>query len=211
MRGASWILATCATLSACGDGGTSTQTCAPSCVALQCGDDGCGGSCGACAGGALCRGGACVAVCAPDCAGRVCGDDGCGGSCGACGADASCVQGSCQPLPASPGCPQGGTCTYLDRSAWSYDCTSPTSCVPRTVISTYGSFEACQTWGCMGGNSRCGDQHGNSDAERWSCEQCRVTCNAGISTLCGAAHETADGCRLEDSTWGEYLASCICR
>ena len=50
----------------------------------------------------------------------------------------------------------------------------------------------------------------NSDAERWSCEQCRVTCNDGISTRCGAARETADGCLLEDSVFGEYLAPCIC-
>jgi len=54
------------------------------CHGKQCGDDGCGGSCGTCAPGTTCNAeGACV-TCTPSCAGKSCGDDGCGGSCGTC-------------------------------------------------------------------------------------------------------------------------------
>ena len=64
-----------------------TIACTPRCGQRECGDDGCGGSCGSCfdAGGQrapeLCIEGRC---CLPDCLGRDCGDDGCGGSCGSC-------------------------------------------------------------------------------------------------------------------------------
>jgi hypothetical protein len=120
------------------------------------------------------------------------------------------VAGTCQALR-SPGCPQGGTCKYLERTAWRYDCTSADDCERTDAIASYGTFEACQTWGCMGGNSRCGDQFGNSDPERWSCERCKISCHDGLLTACYAANETAQGCRLRDSTWGEYFADCICQ
>ncbi|MGZ6142459.1 MAG: hypothetical protein ACXWLM_03920, partial [Myxococcales bacterium] len=172
------------------------------------------GSCGTCPGTASCSDGACVepARCTASCAGKLCGDDGCGGSCGACPSGVACLQGSCQALPPS-GCPQGGVCIFFERTAWSYDCTSADQCQRSSAISRYGSFEACQTWGCMGGNSRCGDQFGNaSDAARWSCEQCKASCHdAGEATACSAANETAQGCLLWDSLWGSYLADCICQ
>ena len=95
--------------------------CVPSCTGVECGGDGCGGSCGDChepfvcswwtcvcpgdmptCGAAccepdeICRGGRC---CAPRCEGRVCGDDGCGGRCGpGCGLGERCgEQGICEP------------------------------------------------------------------------------------------------------------------
>jgi hypothetical protein len=60
--------------------------CVMDCTGKQCGDDGCGGSCGTCDGG-TCTNGFCN--CTPDCTGKVCGSDGCGGSCG------TCVNGQC--------------------------------------------------------------------------------------------------------------------
>jgi hypothetical protein len=206
------LLLTLAILAACGSGNDlDTGACIPVCAARPCGDDGCGGICGVCPGAQICVQGACVAACVATCSGKVCGDDGCGGSCGACPAGATCVQGACRAA-ASPGCPQGGRCMYLDRVAWRYDCTSADHCQPAGAIANYGTFEACQTWGCMGGNSRCGDQFGNpSDPERWSCERCKIGCNEGTPTACGADRETAEGCRLWDSVWGDYLADCICQ
>lgn len=67
--------------------------CAPDCVGRECGDDGCGGSCGTCPGAApACTGeGLC---CLPACEGKACGDDGCDGSCGACEAPLQCREGS---------------------------------------------------------------------------------------------------------------------
>ncbi len=90
--------------------------CAPRCDGRVCGDDGCGGSCGAC--DEVCTDdGRCVADCAPACDGRVCGGDGCGGSCGVCPQGDRCTDGDCVPVcvPAcgdrvcgDDGC--GGTC-----------------------------------------------------------------------------------------------------
>lgn len=60
------------------------EGCQANCDGLQCGPDGCGGSCGWCGGLDSCQAGACVDVdgCAPACAGRMVGvDDACGGVC----------------------------------------------------------------------------------------------------------------------------------
>ena len=173
------------------------DACTPSCAGKSCGNDGCGGSCGACPSDGGTDAGVADA-CVPSCAGKTCGDDGCGGSCGTC-------------PPIEPGCPDGGTCTYLQRTAWSYACVAPDACEKTGVIGLYGTYEACQSFGCMNGNSRCGDQFGNTDADRWACERCRVTCNDGEVAVCGIASQTAEGCVLQDGTWGAYIAPCICR
>ena len=61
----------------------------------ECGNDGCGGSCGDCVPGKSCLDGQCVGECAPQCGTKVCGDDGCGGSCGWCLPDTYCQNGQC--------------------------------------------------------------------------------------------------------------------
>lgn len=84
--------------------------CTPQCGGAACGDDGCGGSCGACPQGLSCQAGACQpGLCVPSCAGRSCGDDGCGGSCGTCddgdGCNGleTCQAGAC--VTAATACP----------------------------------------------------------------------------------------------------------
>ena len=91
--------------------------CAPDCEGKDCGDDGCGGSCGKCPENTECGGnGLCECLydecaeacceeeevcfeddcCLPDCEGSSCGSDGCGGSCGECGEFSECSEeGSC--------------------------------------------------------------------------------------------------------------------
>jgi hypothetical protein len=67
--------------------------CTPACGANECGSDGCGGSCGACAGDETCQSGVCVddaSGCTPSCGANECGSDGCGGSCGTCAAGETC-------------------------------------------------------------------------------------------------------------------------
>lgn len=60
------------------------NACTPNCDGRQCGPDGCGGSCGWCAGSMSCQDGLCLEVegCTPACGGKMTGeDDGCGGVC----------------------------------------------------------------------------------------------------------------------------------
>jgi hypothetical protein len=88
--------------------------CLPNCLGKECGDDGCGGSCGECEAGFACsQGGKCK--CQPDCSGKDCGDDGCGGDCGICLPPLFCDAGSCACIPdctgkvcGDDGC--GGSC-----------------------------------------------------------------------------------------------------
>lgn len=98
------------------------EACVPQCEGRECGDDGCGGICGYCPYGFLCKVGLCVEYCVPDCTGKACGDDGCGGLCGDCeeneycGEDFTCVLKGCVPSCAGKACgPDGcgglcGTC-----------------------------------------------------------------------------------------------------
>jgi hypothetical protein len=63
--------------------------CTPACTGKDCGDDGCGATCGTCKGAQdECVAGKCV--CQPACAGKVCGDDGCGATCGTCKPTEAC-------------------------------------------------------------------------------------------------------------------------
>jgi len=90
-------------------------SCTPNCAGLECGDDGCGGSCGpatatctstfgictvqgtkTCIGGVY---GGCVATnpITTNCAGLECGNDLCGGLCGTCTSLETCSSGQCIP------------------------------------------------------------------------------------------------------------------
>jgi len=71
--------------------------CAPDCTDAECGDDGCGGSCGSCPTGVTCKLGKCD--CEPACVDKECGTDGCGGSCGECEKGSECNElGKCEAL-----------------------------------------------------------------------------------------------------------------
>lgn len=109
---------------------TNCPICVPDCEDRVCGSDGCGGSCGTCAGGAACDDqGLC---CIPNCEGQECGDDGCGGSCGACPTAYGCVKGWCvapypvgcfgTEVPSAPVCPSSadmaGCCDARGRVVW---------------------------------------------------------------------------------------------
>ncbi len=80
------------------------ESCLPDCNGRNCGADGCGGSCGACAGTETCSA-AGLCVCQPDCAGLQCGSDPvCGTSCGQCAGGMECVSGQCQEPVCQPNC-----------------------------------------------------------------------------------------------------------
>ncbi|NOZ02212.1 MAG: hypothetical protein GXP54_10025, partial [Deltaproteobacteria bacterium] len=80
--------ADCAAL--CGQCESGYCPCYLQCDDKECGDDGCGGTCGECAPDEVCApGGTC---CVPDCDGKECGSDGCGGTCGECPDGLQCLE-----------------------------------------------------------------------------------------------------------------------
>ena len=81
-----------------GEGCFAGKCCASACDGVECGNDGCGRSCGDCPDGSYCGDGECIAEkCEPDCESKVCGNDGCDGSCGVCGDGTVCQGGVCVP------------------------------------------------------------------------------------------------------------------
>jgi hypothetical protein len=86
-------------------GTAASGTCTPSCGGKECGSDGCGGSCGDCSGGTVCKNGECVDdTCVTQCDGKDCGPDGCGDFCGECAEGKTCndsgvcTGGACDPV-----------------------------------------------------------------------------------------------------------------
>ena len=139
-----------------------------SCTGRECGDDGCGGSCGECKAGEKCTPeGQCVDedVCVPDCTDRECGDDGCEGSCGDCGDGETCEDGVCEMgcVPDCAGkacggdgcggicgeCPgemtcDGNTCVCPGETVWEED--SLTCEVPGGTSSGCGAGPGGGAW-----------------------------------------------------------------
>ena len=95
--------------------GIAPEACEPECsTGQECGDDGCGGTCGdGCDGTDTCEEGVCVAdVCTPECTtGQECGADGCGGKCGVgCKGTDTCEDGVCVAEVCTPECTTGQEC-----------------------------------------------------------------------------------------------------
>lgn len=132
--------------------------CLPYCEAKQCGDDGCGGSCGECADEQdICLEGECV--CLPNCVGLECGDDGCGGVCGDCPVGWFCDGQNCAQEPCDPDC-EGKECGDDGCEGSCGECPGPQDacnegacvCVPLC-----GGLE-CGPDGCGGDCGTCGQQ-----------------------------------------------------
>jgi hypothetical protein len=95
------------------------DVCAPDCTGRQCGDDGCGGSCGQCF---TLEGAPKDELCTPEgtcpvcgCGTKVCGFDLCGSPCGQCPTDYTCNdQGTCDPPPID--CDQKGFVGVLQHA-----------------------------------------------------------------------------------------------
>ena len=90
------------------------------CEGKECGDDGCGTSCGFCNKGACSNG---ICVCQTDCTGKTCGPDGCGGTCGGCAGTQVCnwtgqCSTQCNPLDLIGGFIQ--KVNYLDMAIGGY-------------------------------------------------------------------------------------------
>ncbi|MEC8023759.1 MAG: agmatine deiminase family protein [Myxococcota bacterium] len=145
-------------------GACSATTCEPSCDSKECGDDGCGGSCGSCAAGSSCNAsGVCVEACSPSCDGKNCGDDGCGGSCGTCSAGESCVEGQCAPTACEPKCEGkvcgndgcGGSCGTCPAGKL---CDKFGACIDEPICEPSCTDKVCGDDGCGGTCGVCGKE-----------------------------------------------------
>lgn len=143
--------ASCAADCACADGEDCAPdrrecvpVCVPQCDGRNCGGDGCGGECGACADAQACEAGVCVDVCQPDCTDRVCGGDGCMGRCGECDANALCNDGLCeeicQPMCVDRQCGLDGCGGVCGECADDGVCGPDGSCLAPFVVDAPGVY-----------------------------------------------------------------------
>ncbi|MCB9526878.1 MAG: chitobiase/beta-hexosaminidase C-terminal domain-containing protein [Myxococcales bacterium] len=171
----------CADGELCRRGACEAETCTPDCARRECGDDGCGATCGTCEAGETCSvAGACEPP-APACGDGICGA---GETCGACPADCGCGEGfSCQ----------GGQCVAV--------------CVPDCdgrVCGTDGCGGRCGD--CPAGDV-C-DEDGQCGPPPASCGD--ATCDAGESCLnCPADCGVCCGDGACTAAHGENCATCL--
>jgi hypothetical protein len=146
--------------------------CVPDCAGKECGEDGCGGTCGLCPTDHKCTEEfTCILFCEPKCTGKQCGDDGCGGSCGDCPFQMACFEGSCQCNPqcngkdcGPDGC--GGSCG---------------TCLQDFICSPFGTCDEICKPACEG--KLCGDD---------GCGGVCGTCPPGL--FCSPEGECTDTC-----------------
>ncbi len=161
---ATWPVSGCPGAKACQDDGK-CPACTPACTGKSCGDDGCGGSCGACLDPAkpVCSGGQCSA-CVPNCSDKSCGDDGCGGSCGACATGKMCAAGACVFPPPSLSCvghcggEPGGGCSCTAACQAKGNCcvdVGVCGCLPNCAGKDCGDDGCGGTCGICPGGSTC--------------------------------------------------------
>ena len=164
---------------------------------LECGDDGCGGSCGGCDAPEVCCDGIC-ARCEVDCAGRECGWDGATGSCGDCADDLVCVDGTCAPRG------QAGCGEYMNEclahcEAWDVLCED--QC--EAWLSEAGKFDVVALEGCD--VLLCASCHGEGSQEcpdaclLHQCKEEYASCyNRDGTATCAESWACAEACASED-------------
>jgi hypothetical protein len=138
------------------------KSCVPDCTNKECGDDGCGGSCGSCGTNAICSNGSCACnsgygncdgLWSNGCEVSLTNNSNNCGSCGnSCGANATCNNGIC-------------ICTYLDCNGVCCDaeqvCFNNSCCTPNCV------GKECGYDGCGGS---CGDCGPNEQCKAGICQ-----------------------------------------
>ena len=180
--------------------GVCEKPCTPSCVGKECGDDGCGGSCGTCPPGKTCKDYRCIG-CTPSCVGKECGDDGCGGSCGTCPPGKKCENYRCVgciPSCAGKECGDdgcGGSCGQCDPSKQCVNgkCVCIPSCTGKQCgdDGCGGSCGTCPVgYYCMDGicqqecKPNCVGKHCGPDGCGGSCGQCPQDYYCTLNQVC---------------------------
>lgn len=185
----------------------SCAPCVPKCDGKECGDDGCGGECGACLvpGQTSCIEGSCGA-CVPACGGKQCGDDGCGGQCGQCGLGLECSFGACAVPAIEASCalhcgsvaPSGCSCTAF--------CADEGDCCADVVFC--GCLPKCA--GLLCGDDGCGGTCGScADGEGCQEGQCVVTdCTPQTCHGHGVCEDATATCACAPGFSGPFCDRC---
>ena len=194
-------------------GGDVDIVCIAECTDLECGDDGCGGSCGSCAPGQECDAGKCP-ICVPNCAGKECGPDECGGYCGngdaateGCKSTQLCEAELCSDVDL-PDCdgkecgPDGmdgscGTCPCDDCVPEESQCSADGLCEAIDDPGCPGIFECLQT--CQQGDQACGENCINASSIEDQIAYDNLTTCLDEAGYFGCA-QNDDDCRLEALT-----------
>ena len=182
--------------------------CTPGCAGKACGDDGCGGSCGACADPAKpsCVAGACAA-CVPSCTGKACGDDGCGGTCGTCGEGQLCAVDQCAYPSVAQSCQ--GHCGGLAPSgcACTPGCSGDGSCC--VDVGLCGCVPDCSSKTC--GDDGCGSSCGACGAGSVCASgQCQIVgaCDNGMCNGHGQCNAAGTACVCQTGYAGAFCDAC---
>lgn len=130
-------------------GPVDTGPCVPNCEGKVCGPDGCGGICGYCEYGKVCKDGQCIDICIPDCIAKnkLCGPDGCGGECPpGCEPGFQCRDNfRCYPVQCVPDC-TGRVCGYGGGGG----CGNPVECGECGPGQSCTDLGQCVEGPCMG-------------------------------------------------------------
>ena len=187
-------------------------TCTPNCAGKQCGNDGCGGSCGQCAMGMYCDGNSFTCLngsCTPNCAGKQCGGDGCGGTCGQCGPGEMCdtTDGTCfSDQPCTPTC---GDAQCGNDSCGNFNgcgsCPLGMDCYDGVCME--GCDPAANCYGKECGPDGCGGECGTCLLPGYSCQDGYCTTGATCQPACDGKQCGPDGC---DGSCGECPAGAQC-
>lgn len=177
------------------------ESCVPQCQGRECGDDGCGGSCGTCPAAApQCKEGICSVVCTPSCDGKECGDDGCGGVCGKCPAAAPYCKSNMCAVECEADC--------VDRQCGDDGCGTPCGLCPQGWSCEEGIC-ACQPL-CANkecGNDSCGGLCGECPADAPFCVSGK--CAEDCTPHCEGMECGDDGCGGDCGTCSGENTQCI--
>lgn len=209
----------------------SCTSCTPNCQNKQCGDNGCGGSCGTCQTGYTCSNYQCVSSCTPKtCSqlGKTCGswNNGCGGnvSCGSCSSGQICSNGNCV-----------ASCTPATCTSLGYNCgTASNGCGGTLNCGTCPSGQTCQSNKCItstptctndcspsgtkqcsgNGYQFCGNFDSDSCYEWGPATDCGTAkyCSRGSCIICypkaNCNKNSADACEVDLNTNSNNCGSC---
>ena len=182
--------AVCKAFETCEDGACVIDCASSSlCDGVDCGPDGCGGSCGGCEiAGQVCVGGQCMDfACDPVCGDNQCGPDGCGGECGECPGDTVCAQEdfACvvKPSPCIPDC-AGHDCGPNGCGGSCGLCTGGTFCASETLTCELPCIPSCEGKEC--GDNGCGGPCGGclNEGEFCSPDGLCLPCDPIANTMC---------------------------